>query len=313
VTQASAGGVHVESFLEMLAAERNASAHTLRAYRKDIEDFAGFLAKRGVRPTAAASDDVRAYLKRMSERGLSPRTGARRLSALRQFHRFLVAEGVRADDPLMSVDAPRLGRPLPKTLSEDEVKRLIEAAAMLPESERVRLAAILEVLYAAGLRVSELAALPLSALARDGRFLTVRGKGNKERLVPLSAPARAALDAWRTVRQKLLPEGQTSRFMFPSRGKTGHITPARIAQLLKDLAPQAGINPRRLSPHVLRHAFASHLVDHGADLRSVQQMLGHADIATTQIYTHVARERLQRLVQQSHPLATPKTGKASKS
>jgi integrase/recombinase XerD len=312
VTRGPTGAIHVENFLEMLAAERNASAHTLRAYGKDLEDFAGFLAKRGVAATAAAADDVRAYLKRMSERGLSPRTGARRVSALRQFHRFLVAEGVRGDDPLMSIDAPRLGRPLPKTLSEAEVKRLIDAAARLPEAERVRLTAILEVLYAAGLRVSELAALPLAALARDGRFLTVRGKGNKERLVPLSAPARAALEAWRPVRQKLLPDGRTSRFMFPSRGKAGHITPSRIAQLLKDLAPQAGINPRRLSPHILRHAFASHLVDHGADLRSVQQMLGHADIATTQIYTHVARERLQRLVQESHPLATAKGHKPPK-
>jgi len=312
VTGPAAGALHLESFLEMLAVERNASAHTLRAYRRDLEDFAGFLAKRGVAPGAAGGDDVRAYLKRMNERGLSPRTSARRLSALRQFHRFLVAEGMRADDPLMSIDAPRLGRPLPKTLSEAEVKRLIDAAAKLPEAERLRLTAILEVLYAAGLRVSELAALPVAALARDGRFLTVRGKGDKERLVPLSAPARAALEAWRTVRQTLLSEGQTSRFMFPSRGAAGHITPSRIAQLLKDLAPQAGINPRRLSPHVLRHAFASHLVDHGADLRSVQQMLGHADIATTQIYTHVARERLQRLVQQNHPLATPKAAKPQK-
>jgi integrase/recombinase XerD len=312
VTSPAAGAIQIESFLEMLAAERNASAHTLRAYQRDLDDFAGFLAKRGVALAAAAADDVRAYLKRMSERGLSPRTAARRLSALRQFHRFLVTEGARADDPMMSIDAPRLGRPLPKTLSEAEVKRLIEAVAHLPEVERLRLAAILEVLYAAGLRVSELAALPVAALAHDGRFLTVRGKGNKERLVPLSAPARAALEAWRKVRQTQLPEGRTSRFMFPSRAAAGHITPSRIAQLLKELAPHAGINPRRLSPHVLRHAFASHLVDHGADLRSVQQMLGHADIATTQIYTHVARERLQRLVQESHPLAAPKTNKPQK-
>ncbi len=305
-----AAAPHLELFLEMLAAERNASPHTLRAYRRDLEGFAGFLAKRGRELAQADSDDVRAYLARLAQRGLSPRSTARHLSSLRQFHHFLVVEGVREDDPLASVDGPRLGRPLPKVLTEDEVRRLIEAAAGLPEAGRVRLVAIVEVLYAAGLRVSELAALPLAALARDGRVLTVRGKGDKERLVPLSAPARAALEAWRAVRPRTLPEGRTSPFMFPSRGSAGHITPSRIAQLLKALAPRAGLNPRRLSPHVLRHAFASHLVDRGADLRSVQRMLGHADIATTQIYTHVAGDRLQRLVQESHPLA--KAGLTSK-
>jgi integrase/recombinase XerD len=303
VARGGAAAVHLDLFLEMLAAERNASPHTLRAYRRDLESFAEFLGKRGSTLAQAASDDVRAYLKHLAQRGMSARSTARHLSSLRQFHRFLVVEGVREDDPLASIDGPRLGRPLPKILSEDEVRRLIEAAGELPELERVRLVALVEVLYAAGLRVSELASLPLSALARDGRVLTVRGKGEKERLVPLSAPARAALEAWRTMRQRSLPEGRTSRFMFPSRGASGHITPSRIAQLLKNLAPRAGLNPRRLSPHVLRHAFASHLVDHGADLRSVQQMLGHADIATTQIYTHVAGDRLQRLVQENHPLA----------
>jgi integrase/recombinase XerD len=289
----------------MLAAERNASAHTLRAYARDLEDFAEFLASRHQDIAGAAADVVRAYLGRLAQRGLSPRTSARRLSALRQFYRFLVAEGIRSDDPLATIDGPRLGRPLPKILSEDEVRRLIEAAAALDPAERVRLTAFLEVLYAAGLRVSELAGLRLSALARDGRFLIVRGKGNKERLVPLSAPAHEALAAWQTVRPRFIPEGRQSPFMFPSRGAAGHITPSRIAQLLKAIAPHAGIDPRRLSPHVLRHAFASHLVDRGADLRSVQQMLGHADIATTQIYTHVASDRLQRLVADKHPLSRP--------
>ncbi len=297
----------------MLAAERNASAHTLRAYRRDLESFAGFLARRGPDLAHADAADLRAYLARMAEQGLSPRTTARHLSALRQFHRFLISENIRADDPLAGIDGPRLGRPLPKILSEDEVRRLIDAVAALPELERARLNAILEVLYAAGLRVSELAALPLAALSRDGRFLMVRGKGDKERLVPLSAPARAALEAWRALRPRGLPEGKTSPFMFPTRAAAGHITPSRIAQLLKALAPAAGIDPRRLSPHVLRHAFASHLVDHGADLRSVQQMLGHADVATTQIYTHVARERLRRLVQENHPLARGPASKPAKS
>lgn len=298
-----AAPAYLELFLEMLAAERNASPHTLRAYRRDLEGFAEFLAKRGHDLAHADADDVRAYLARLAQRGMSARSTARHLSSLRQFHRFLVVEGTRHDDPLAAIDGPRLGRPLPKILSEDEVRRLLDAARELPELERIRLTAILEVLYAAGLRVSELAALPLAALTRDARVLTVRGKGNKERLVPLSAPAREALEAWRSVRSRTLAVGGKSPFMFPSRGATGHLTPSRIAQLLKALAPRAGLNPRRLSPHVLRHAFASHLVDHGADLRSVQQMLGHADIATTQIYTHVAGDRLQRLVQENHPLA----------
>ncbi len=294
---------HAEAFFEMLAAERNASAHTLRAYARDLADFGGFVGRRNQSVHGADEASVRAYLAKLVERGLSPRTAARRLSALRQFHRFLVAEGIRDDDPMSRIDAPRLGRPLPKTLSEDEVKRLLDAAATLPSPERERLEVMLEVLYAAGLRVSELASLPLSALARDGRYLTVRGKGSKELLVPLSLPAREAISAWQEIRKTLLPEGDTSRFLFPSRGRSGHVTPARIAQLLKELAPKAELDPRRLSPHVLRHAFASHLVDHGADLRSVQQMLGHADIATTQIYTHVARDRLSRLVREKHPLA----------
>lgn len=312
MARGGAAAAHLDLFLEMLMAERNASPHTLRAYRRDLEGFGEFLAKRSRALAQADGEDVRAYLKHLAQRGMSARSTARHLSSLRQFHRFLVVEGVREDDPLTSIDGPRLGRPLPKILSEDEVRRLIAATGKLPELERVRLAALIEVLYAAGLRVSELASLPLAALARDGRVLTVRGKGDKERLVPLSAPARAALEAWRTVRQRSLPEGRSSRFMFPSRGASGHITPSRIAQLLKALAPRAGLNPRRLSPHVLRHAFASHLVDHGADLRSVQQMLGHADIATTQIYTHVAGDRLQRLVQEKHPLAKGLTIKARK-
>ncbi|HTP82469.1 MAG TPA: site-specific tyrosine recombinase XerD [Alphaproteobacteria bacterium] len=303
MARGGAAAAHLDLFLEMLTAERNASPHTLRAYRRDLEGFSEFLGKRDRTLVQADSEDVRAYLKLLAQRGMSARSTARHLSSLRQYHRFLVVEGVREDDPLASIDGPRLGRPLPKILSEDEVRRLIAAAGELPELERVRLVAIVEILYAAGLRVSELASLPLSALARDGRVLTVRGKGDKERLVPLSAPARAALEAWRAVRQRSLPNGRSSRFMFPSRGASGHITPSRVAQLLKALAPRAGLNPRRLSPHVLRHAFASHLVDHGADLRSVQQMLGHADIATTQIYTHVAGDRLQRLVQENHPLA----------
>ena len=300
---------HVEAFLEMMAAERNAAANTLRAYERDLADFAAFLARRGTDIAAADPAQVRAYLKILSDAGMSPRTAARRLASLRQFHRFLVAEGVRADDPMTTIDGPRIGRPLPKVLSEDEINRLLAAARKQDGPEGLRLVALIELLYAAGLRVSELVSLPLSALARDGRFLIVKGKGGKERLAPLSAPARDALAAYAKIRPAFLPEGQSSRFMFPSRGAQGHLTTARVAQLLKGLAVSAGLDPGKLSPHVLRHAFATHLIDHGADLRAVQQMLGHADIATTQIYTHVAGERMQRLVRDHHPLSKPGTRK----
>jgi integrase/recombinase XerD len=290
----------IDAFLEMLAAERNASLHTLKAYEKDLDAFAAFLAHRQIAVDAAAGADVSAFLKRQSDAGLSPRTQARRLSTLRQFHRFLLAEGARSDDPTAKVDAPRLGRPLPKLLSEEEVAALIAAARNRPGEDGVRLVALVEILYAAGLRVSELAGLPLGAVQRDGRTLLVRGKGGKERLAPLSEPARAALAAWLAARKAMLGE-RASPFVFPSRGASRHLTPARIAQMLKDLAVAAGINPRRLSPHVLRHAFASHLIDHGADLRAVQQMLGHADIATTQVYTHVTGDHLAAMHSRHHP------------
>jgi integrase/recombinase XerD len=298
---------HIDSFLEMLAAERNAAGNTRIAYARDLADFAGFLAPSGTGVAGADAAQVRGYLGRMREAGMSPRTAARRLASLRQFHRFLVAEGIRNDDPMAAIDGPRLGRPLPKILGRDDVERLIEAARRHEGADGKRLVALLEILYAAGLRVSELVALPLAALARDARFLIVRGKGGKERMAPLSAPAHDAIADYKAVRHVFLRKGgRESRFLFPSRGATGHITAARVAQLLKALAAEAGIDPRKISPHVLRHAFATHLIDGGADLRAVQQMLGHADIATTQIYTHVAGERMKRLVHSHHPLARPR-------
>ncbi|MBI3708906.1 MAG: site-specific tyrosine recombinase XerD [Proteobacteria bacterium] len=300
---------HVEAFLEMLTAERNAAANTLRAYARDLDDFAAFLAKRQRDVTTVAAGEVRAYLARMTRAGLSPRTAARRLSALRQLCRFLVAEGARGDDPMLTIDGPRLGRPLPKTLSEADMSALVAAARKDRGPAGKRLAAMLELLYGAGLRVSELVGLKLSALSRDGRYLTIRGKGDKERLAPLGDPARAALADYMAIRTAFLPSGGTSPYLFPSRGASLCLTTARVAQLLKCLAVEAGLDPSRLSPHVLRHAFATHLIDHGADLRAVQKMLGHADIATTQIYTHVSGERLQRLVRERHPLA--KTDAAS--
>jgi integrase/recombinase XerD len=293
----------LEAFLEMLAAERGAARLTLAAYRNDLLDLAGFLAKRGLALENADAAALHDYLAAAATRRLSPRTLARRLSAIRQFYLFLLSEGARVDDPTSRLDSPRLGRLLPKVLSEAEVERLISTAAAWPGEEGVRLRCILELLYATGLRVSELVSLPLAAAQRDPRLMLVRGKGGKERLVPLSQPAREALAAWLECRKGLLPKGQASRWLFPSRGAEGHLTRQRCGQLLKQLALAAGLDPARLSPHVLRHAFASHLLDHGADLRSVQQMLGHADIATTQIYTHVQGERLRRLVETAHPLA----------
>lgn len=301
---------HLQTFLEMLVAERNAAANTVEAYRRDLTEFAAFLAKRGQRLEAADSGAIRAYLARLSDAGMAPRTAARRLSAIRQYYRFLAGEGLRDDDPSAIIDSPRRGRSLPKLLSEAEVERLLQAARARDGAEGARLVALVEMLYATGLRVSELIGLTLAAVQRDSRVLVVRGKGGKERMVPLSQPARDALTAYLEVRSAFLPKrgrgkgpAPESPWLFPSWGDSGHLTRHRLAQLLKELAVSAEIPPAKVSPHVLRHAFASHLLDHGADLRSVQQMLGHADISTTQIYTHVANERMKALVRDRHPLA----------
>ncbi|MDJ0946821.1 MAG: site-specific tyrosine recombinase XerD [Kiloniellales bacterium] len=295
----------VEAFLEMLVAERDARPNTLAAYLRDLADFADFLSGpgggRGV--AAARGADLRAYMASLGRRGLSPRTAARRLSTLRQFHKFLYAEGFRGDDPAAALDSPRQGRRLPKVLSEAEVDALLAAARARRGPEALRLLALLELLYASGLRVSELVSLPLAAVRRDPRVIFVRGKGGRERLVPLGEPARAAVAAYLPQRRHFLPDKADSPWLFPSGGRDGHLTRQRVGQLLKELAVEAGIPRNKVSPHVLRHAFATHLLDHGADLRALQQMLGHADISTTQIYTHVLNERLKSLVRDHHPLA----------
>jgi integrase/recombinase XerD len=297
---------HLEAFLEMLAAERGAAPLTLTAYHNDLSNLAGFLAPGGVALEAVDRERLHAYLASPATARLAPRTLSRRISAMRQFYKFLLLEGVRQDDPTTELDTPRLGRPLPKILSETEIKSLIDAAQRLPGDEGIRLGCIVELLYATGLRVSELVTLPLAAARRDPRFLIISGKGGKERVVPLSEPGRVALRRYLECRENFLPDTRPSRRLFPSRGRAGHLTRQRTGQLLKELAVKAGLDPERLSPHVLRHAFASHLLDHGADLRSVQQMLGHADIATTQIYTHVETGRLRKLVESAHPLARRK-------
>jgi integrase/recombinase XerD len=298
-----------EAFIEMLSAERGASKNTEAAYSADLKNLEAFLARRKQKPVTANADALRAYLKSLDYLGMTPRTVARRLSVIRQFFRFLLAERRREDDPASTLDSPRLGRSLPKVLSRVEVDRLIEAA-QAKGGDGGRMETLLEILYGTGLRVSELVTLPLTAAERDPTMLVVRGKGDKDRLVPLSDPSRSAIAKWLHVRAATLGEDETSRYLFPSRGRTGHLTRQRFAQLLKESALAAGIDPARVSPHVLRHAFASHLLEAGADLRSVQLMLGHADIATTQIYTHVIPEKLRSLVEDKHPLARRRRGPA---
>lgn len=293
----------IEAFLEMLTVERGAADNTVAAYRRDLMHYAGVLTAKGERVRDATSDSIRRYLTTLTQAGLASRTVARRLSAIRQFYRFLYDEGLREDDPTAVVDAPKLPRALPKVLTESEVDLLFASAAEREGVQGLRLAAILELLYATGLRVSELVGLPLSAIGRDPRVLIVTGKGGKERMVPLSEPARDAVKAYMAVRKPFIPGGGDSKWLFPSRGRSGHLTRHRVLQMIKALASEAGLDPGKVSPHVLRHAFASHLLDNGADLRSVQQMLGHADISTTQIYTHVLNERMKQLVQDHHPLA----------
>ena len=290
----------VEAFLDMMSAERGAGANTLAAYGRDLADFAA-----NADPAKASRTEIQAFLAGLAAT-TAPSTQARKLSALRQFYGFLYAEGIRADDPTLTLAAPRPQRPLPKILSGEEVDRLL-AAAVGETREAARLTLIVEMLYGGGLRVTELAGLPLvAARARDG-FIRVIGKGNKERFAPISDAARVALLAYLDVRAEFLPKGERAkkaeRYLFCSRSAEGYLTRRRLHQMLKELALKAGLDPAKLSPHVLRHAFATHLVEGGADLRSVQTLLGHADIATTQIYTHVARDRLMAVMKSAHPLA----------
>jgi integrase/recombinase XerD len=305
------------SFLEMMAAERGSADNTLKAYGRDLEEFVAFLGRRARCLATAEPADISAYLRALSQGAMAPASRARRLSAIRQLFKFLAAEGAVEDDPTHGFVGPKKARSIPRTLSIGEVDRLIETARSrtqtAPGRERsraLRLCALLEMLYATGLRVSELVTLPRSVLTGDARVLTIKGKGGRERIVPLNRAAREAVERFLAIEQ--YAEGSDgaprppSPWLFASRGVEGHLTRQRLAQELKDLAVEAGIDPERVSPHVLRHAFASHLLDRGADLRAVQQLLGHADISTTQIYTHVLEERLKTLVFEHHPLAAKK-------
>jgi integrase/recombinase XerD len=300
----------IELFLDMLAAERGAAANTLLAYRRDLDDFVGYLDESGGSVGQAGSEELRGYLAALGRRGFAATSVARRLSALRQLYRFLYAEGHRKDDPAAVLDGPKRGKTLPKVLSVEQVDTLLATAraamagADVSVGERLRAArlnCLLEVLYATGLRVSELVSLPASAGRRNERMLIVRGKGGRERMVPLNEAARSAMAEY----QGLLKEAGRSetKWLFPSFGESGHLTRQHFGRELKELAVAAGLRPAQVSPHALRHAFASHLLQNGADLRSVQTLLGHADISTTQIYTHVLEERLKSLVRDLHPLA----------
>jgi integrase/recombinase XerD len=303
-------------FLDMLAAEQGAGENTLDAYRRDLADFSEFLAAAGKSFAGAETEALRDYLADLDARGFKSSSVARRLSAMRHLFRFLLNERIRSDDPAAVLSGPKRGRGLPKVLSISDVDRLLARAKALGEAPEasalarlraIRLYCLLEVLYATGLRVSELVALPAAAARRDARMIVVRGKGNKERLVPLNEASRQAMVDYLAARQALEPEKKksvaSSKWLFPSFGESGHLTRQHFARELKELAASAGLAPRLVSPHVLRHAFASHLLHNGADLRIVQTLLGHTDISTTQIYTHVVEERLKSLVRDLHPLA----------
>jgi integrase/recombinase XerD len=293
---------HVEAFLEMLVAERGAAMKTCQAYAGDLEEFEAFAELQHQTVAGADSNTMHQYMVWMGSTGLSARTMSRRLSALRQFHRFLIREGLRRDDPTEYVDSPKLPKPLPKYLSEAEVDALLAAAGQRPGRTGAVALAGLEILYATGMRISEMLSLPRSALAGDAALLVIRGKGGKERMVPLSDAAKHAAAALVALEEK------PGRWLFPGRDGRQGLTRQAFFLLLKQVAGDAGLDPRLVSPHVLRHSFASHLLARGADLRSLQMLLGHADISTTQIYTHVLAARLQRLVEEHHPLARVAAG-----
>ena len=292
----------IEAFLEMMVAERGSSRRTVDSYQRDLSDFEAFLNCRKILPIKAKRSDLEAYMQQLAMNGLAPKTQARRLSAIREFYRFLFSENKIQKNPTDYLLSPKIGKALPKYLSESEVDEMLKQA----EQDDKRMYTLLEVLYATGLRVSELVGLPVSALNPSDAVLRVLGKGNKERIIPLNEPALEALNNWLGIRENQLRVGRVNKWMFPSSSKEGHLTRDGFFKHLKQIALAAGVDADKVSPHVFRHSFASHLIAHDADLRSVQKMLGHADIATTEIYTHVLPERLKKTVEKSHPLAYSK-------
>lgn len=305
---------HIEAFLEMMAAERGASENTIAAYRRDLEGWDAALSKTKKTILTCGTGALEAVLSNWASAGLAPSTAARKLSALKQFCLFAQMEGLRKDNPAHSLRGPKQGRGLPKILSHDDIEALFNTVEADKSAKGIRLRTQLEILYAGGLRVSELVSLKLNSAARVIQAdatpcLTIRGKGGRERLVPLTGAAVRAIGDWLEVREQTLPKSDIAKnraaeFLFPSSGKSGYMTRERFAQLLKQLARDAALDASRISPHTLRHAFATHLLERGADLRAVQTLLGHADIATTQIYTHVLDAQMQQLVEDHHPLAS---------
>ncbi len=296
----------VQAFLEAQAAELDAATNTQLAYARDLTDFAGWLTSKSLHFATATQDDVEGYLIDCDAQGLAASTRARRLSAIKQIYRFAFEEGWRDDNPAIRIKGPGKSKALPKTLSVTEVERLLEAASN--SRDGARNTCLMELLYATGMRVTELVSLPVAAARGNPAMLLVRGKGGKERLVPLSPPAKTAMAAWLVTRDEIEDQARSkgvppSKFLFPSRGKSGHLTRHRFFGLIKEFAVAAGVSPAAVTPHTMRHAFATHLLAGGADLRSIQTMLGHADVATTEIYTHVLDDRLTELVIEHHPLS----------
>lgn len=303
-------GREIETFLRMLSVERGVSSNTVSAYRNDLQDFASFPSNANKKIDEVTSNQIREYLVHIGEKGLSSASRARRLSAIKQYFQFLRAEGIIEHDPASAISGPKRSRALPKVLSVSEVDHLLDCAKNRIASKSgkqrlraLRLHCLLEVLYATGMRVSELVTLPRSVLHGDKKVLNIKGKGGRERLVPLNEPSRLAISNYLVILDQEIEGDNKSQWLFPSHGRSGHLTRQRLAQEFKQLAGESGVDPNRVSPHILRHAFASHLLDRGADLRSVQQLLGHSDISTTQIYTHILEERLKKLVKAHHPLA----------
>ncbi len=302
-----------EIFIEMLHAERGASVNTIKAYNSDLDNFAHFLNKKNKNIDIASSQDIKSYIHHLSNNNIGSATTARHISSLRQFYNFIYVEGLRSDNPMDAIEAPKIIRPLPKILSIDEVDQLLSVANIDKSPDGIRLLSMIEILYATGLRVSELVQLSLSSVAHikhnasindsQQEYLIIMGKGNRERIVPLSKPARNMIIKYKDIRPYFLKTTMASKYLFPSNAKSGHLTRQRMGQLLKQLALTANIAPERVSPHILRHAFASHLLNNGADLRILQQLLGHVDISTTQIYTHILDEKLKQVINSSHPLA----------
>ncbi len=294
---------HIENFLEMMLVERGVSKNTLAAYKTDLLSYVNFLAQYKKDCHQASVADVEKYIAWMNQSKIGARSAARKLSCIKQLYKFLVSEKIMQNDPTQTISAPKLPKSLPKYLTQEQIQSLLAAAFADKTDEGKRLLCLLEILYAAGLRVTELVGLPVGAAVGGKNYLAVRGKGNKERIVPLTPVAKEAIEDYLKIRPVFLPPNTISPHLFPSRSESGYLTRQRFAQLLKELAVAAGILPQKISPHVIRHAFATHMLEGGADLRSLQQMLGHSDISTTQIYTHVVGNKLQKTVQNYHPMS----------